>query len=129
MDAPLNYPYRDELNAKRLHEHVHAARMGIGLVNLAERYAKGKPAYVAIALEDCRWDGIVYDSRTEALQHQRGDANQYLYFPLPLEHWGEPVCDVLLNYWRTVYKSQNYRPAGHHSGGEIILPQRIEEIL
>lgn len=129
MDAPAGYVFRDELNAKRLHEHIHAARMAVGLVPLVELRAAGQRRYIALTLEECTWDGVIYETRTDAMRHQRGNANHYLYPELPLEHWGEPVCDVLLNYWRTVYKNQGYRPAGAHDGAALILPQRIEDIL
>ena len=129
MKPPIDYPFRDETNAKRLHGHVHDARAKVGPLQLVELRAQGQRRYIAVALQDCACDGVVYDTRSDAMRHVRGDANQYMYIELPLEAWGEPVCDVLLNYWRLVYKNQGYRPAGAHAGADLILPQRIEDYL
>lgn len=122
MEAPANYAYRDFENSARLRDHLTAARLSTPIDAIIE----GR--FIAVHLEDCQCDGVVYDKRDDAVNHVSRNPNQYMYIQLTLDlPWSHIVCDSLLWYWRGVY-AQGYRPAGSHEGADLILPIRNEAL-
>lgn len=98
-------------DAVNLHVAAHNAELGNG---------RDKPGYVAIRLEDGRSpDGILYDTRREAAQHQRDP----WCFYVKVGRSSMPVKEawVVLNYARQAKKSGVV-----FSEEEVILPQRLE---
>jgi len=82
--------------------------------------------FVAIALSDGSSDGIVYDSRLDAMRLQKGHPALYAYIQIPLERWSVFACDTLLWYVRGVYDA-GYRP---RVGDEqsLYIPRSMEEV-
>jgi len=116
MEAPPNYVFRDRPNAERLHDVMLTARWKLSIEEIIAK------RYVAVALEDCRTSGDIYESRDDAVRlWRRGDANQVMYLQVPATPWNLKTCDSLLWYCRGVYKN-GYRPAGQHAGTGLILP-------
>jgi hypothetical protein len=81
--------------------------------------------FIAVALSDGRTDGQTYDTRQDAMRHQRGHPALYAYIQVPLERWNTFSCDTLLWYVRGVYDA-GYRPRLDEA--ELIIPRTIEEV-
>jgi hypothetical protein len=82
--------------------------------------------FIAVALADGRTDGTAYESRADAMRHQRGHPALYLYFQLPvMNRPGIRECDSLIWYARSVYDA-GYRP--QLEGAELIIPNDMDEI-
>ncbi len=80
--------------------------------------------FVAIRLSDGGSDGVVYETRQDAIRHQLHET-LCGYFQIPLERWSEETCDSLLWYVRTRYDA-GYRAAPDR---QLIIPRRIEELF
>lgn len=80
--------------------------------------------FIAISLADGSSDGNVYDTRDEAVNHQRVsvDPNLVQYLQIPIEGWNVYVCDTMLWYARKAYDA-GVRVA---HGGHLIIPQGVE---
>ena len=121
MEPPASFQYHDETNAKRFHDAVASARLSLTIEEVIAR------RYITVALEDCFTPGVIYETRDEAIRHwPRTDPNQVIYFQIPVAVPSVKECDRILWYVRTAYKANNYRPAGHHEGHTLILPQTLE---
>ena len=103
-----------------------AARRMAEAVNLhvlaerAQRDQRSTPPFIAIDLEDGRCpDGTLYDSRADAVRHQRSPARFYVKIgPATMTDREALVC---LMYARRAYK------AGHvFAEEEPIMPHRLE---
>lgn len=81
--------------------------------------------YIAVALSDGSTDGVVYDTRNDAMRHQKGHPALYLYFQIPFERLSVHACDSLLWYVRGVYDA-GYRPRLEEA--ELVIPNSIEDI-
>ena len=81
--------------------------------------------FVAVALSDGSSDGTAYETRHDALRHQKGHPALYAYIQIPLERWNTFECDTLLWYVRGVYDA-GYRPRLDEA--ELIIPRNIEEV-
>lgn len=80
--------------------------------------------FVAIRLSDGGSDGVVYETREDAIKHQLHET-LCGYIQIPLERWSEQTCDLLLWYVRKRYDA-GYRAAPDR---QLIIPQRIEDFL
>jgi hypothetical protein len=121
MREPVDYAFRDELNAKRLRDVLGEATLRLSIEEIIAK------RYVAVRLDDCFSDGVIYETRDDAVRSwQHGDPNQVMYIQVPAAIWTPATCDSLLWYWRTVYRNGGYRPAGAHAGTGLILPNNIE---
>jgi hypothetical protein len=81
--------------------------------------------FAAFALADGSSDGTAYETRGDAMRHQKGHPALYAYIQIPLERWGTFACDTLLWYVRSVYDN-GYRP--RLGEAELIIPRNIEEV-
>lgn len=75
--------------------------------------------FVAINLEDGSSDGVLYDSRSDAVRHQKSD-NRF-YVKLGLREMPLREALVCLMYARRAYRT------GHvFAEEEVVMPQRLE---
>ena len=119
----------DYASAQRIADNVAAALAMVGgSAEVAARMAVGHRDFIALRLLDGHWDGVLYDSRSDALRHQSGDRNLYAYIPVPPERWTVRLCQTLLGYWRAVYDG-GYRPDGAHEGITIARTPNSIEVL
>jgi len=121
MRAGAGYQWRDRDSATRMRDVIALHRLVLSI----EEIMAGR--YVAIALSSGGSDGQVYDSREEAVKHQRASisADHVLYMRIPPSSPDAATCDTILWYARVRYDA-GYRPATGHAGTDIILPQAIE---
>jgi hypothetical protein len=86
---------------------------------LATREHRTTAPFIAIDLEDGRSDGVLYDSRADAVRHQKSDNRFYVKVaPVPMPDREALVC---LMYARRAYKT------GHvFAEEEVVMPQRLE---
>lgn len=118
-------PNRVWLTERESAERMHSA-LGLHYAALTTEEIIAR-RFVAIRLSDGGSDNTAYDSRAEAIRHQSGDQNRYLYMCIPLERPPAEGCDALLWYGRRAYAA-GYRPATSHEGAGLILPLRREHI-
>lgn len=111
---------REPESAKRFRDVVAVHRV---VLSVEEIMAK---RFVAIRLADGSSDGVLYDTRDDAVRHQV-IPDRCMYLPIPLERWSENVCDTLLWYGRRAYDA-GYRPTGAHEGAALIIPHRMEDM-
>lgn len=80
--------------------------------------------FVAIRLADGGSDGVVYNTRAEAITAQRNSPSRCGYFQIPFETWTPRVCDSLLWYVRACYDAGNREDPAH----QLIMPTRVEDV-
>lgn len=80
--------------------------------------------YIAVRLADGSSDGVAYDTRAQAIEHQRNSPSRCAYFRIPLERWSARTCDVLLWYVRKTYDAGNREDPAH----ALIIPNTIEHM-
>ena len=110
--------YRDETAARKMHGwlQVHAAAL------TTEEKAAGR--WVAIRLADGDSDGVVYDTRQAAMEHQFHPL-MCLYHKITLgEAPGPPACDVMLWYIRKAYDGGHRPDEAHH----LHIPTNLETL-
>lgn len=107
--------FHDEAAAKRFHQALIVHRLGLSHDEIIAK------RFIAVRLSDGSSDGVAYDDRVEALNHQL-NPEWCCPFQIPVDVIDVHVCDSLLWYMRTAYDN-GYRP--HH--GHLILPQTIED--
>ena len=78
--------------------------------------------WVAIRLSDGGSDGILYDTRWDAIRHQL-HGTQCGYLPIKPQMPGIVGCDVLLWYWRGAYE-RGWRP--DQDTPHLHLPMKME---
>lgn len=81
--------------------------------------------YVAVRLADGGSDGVLYDTRAEAINGQRNSPSRCAYFQVPLQRWSEATCDTLLWYVRGCYDS-GFREDPSH---QLVIPQGKENFF
>jgi len=88
---------------------------------LGRREAAGK--YIAIKLEDGSSDGVLYDTRNDAVRHHRNRANRYFYWRI------NPVAQTMRQSWVLIYyKRQMSRNGVNHEQEEALLPVLTEQV-
>lgn len=80
--------------------------------------------YIAVRLADGGSDGVAYDTRAQAIEHQRNSPSRCAYFRIPLERVTARTCDVLLWYVRKCYDSGAREDPAH----ALIIPNTIEHM-
>ncbi len=80
--------------------------------------------YVAVRLADGSSDGVAYDTRAAAIEHQRNSPSRCAYFRIPLERVSPRACDVLLWYVRKCYDSG----AREAPADALILPNQLDHM-
>lgn len=81
--------------------------------------------FVAIRLADGGSDGVAYDTRADAVEHQRNSMSRHAYFRIPLQRWGARQCDVLLWYVESCYNSGFREDPAH----QLYIPNNLENWL
>lgn len=117
-DAPRTYRFRTEDAALRCRDTLllHQTVLSFDEI-LAGRY-------VAIRLSDGGSDGVAYESRPDAIAHQKHNASRCVYLRVPLERLNAQACDVLLMYARACYDN-GYRADPAH---QLIIPSQMEHL-
>lgn len=119
MDEPRNYKFRYPDAARRFADTValHQAALSFDEL-LAGRY-------MAVRLSDGGSDGVVYDTRPEAIAHQRHNSSRCIYPRIPPgERWSPKVCDVLLMYARSAYDHGHREDPAH----QLWIPTQKEHL-
>ena len=80
--------------------------------------------FVAIRLADGGSDGVVYDTRAEAIRAQQNSPSRCAYFQIPLERLSAATCDSILWYVRAVYDSGNREDPAH----QFVISNSIENM-
>ena len=80
--------------------------------------------YIAVRLADGGSDGVAYDTRAEAIEHQRNSPSRCAYFRVPLERWSAETCDTLLWYVRKAYDAGSREDPAH----QLIIPTQNEHM-
>jgi len=106
--------------AKRCSDQValHLAAMGAGAI--------GK--IIAVSLADGSGDGVLYDSKYDAVRHQRHNERRYAFVRIP--PGGMPVCDAECFLW--VHRMARERDIGspdlsRADGGLDLIPRLTRE--
>lgn len=90
-------------------------------------------AFLAIRLQDGSTDGVLYDSKRDAVRHCKGNEQWYAFFSFrtaPVGFASPKEAAVFLAYHRMVY-DQGGRlpdPDDRHGGPDMILPDREEQL-
>lgn len=108
-------------DAARFHSMLRVHQMVLSF----EEVAAGR--FMAVRLSDGGSDGMIYESQADAVRHQTGNQNYYLYVRIMPERLSNRSCDVMLWYGR-IRHDRGYRPAGAHEGSRLILPMRLEDL-
>lgn len=118
MEAPRTFQFRTEDAARRLADTValHQTVLSFDEI-LAGRF-------MAVRLSDGGSDNTAYETRAEAIEHQRHNASRCFYPRIPLERWSAATCDVLLWYARGVYDAGHREDPAH----QLIVPERLEQL-
>jgi len=115
---PKNYQFRNLDAAKRMRDTLALHQVALS----KDELIAGR--YVAIRLSDGGSDGVAYESRAAAVEHQKHNMSRCGYFRIPLERLNEHVCDSLLNYVRGVYDAGHREDPAH----SLILPTQVEHL-
>lgn len=115
---PANYQLRNWDAAKRMADSIALHQVAL----TRDELIAGR--YVAVRLADGGSDGVAYDTRTEAIEHQRNSPSRCAYFRVPLERWNAQTCDVLLWYVRGCYDSGFREDPAH----QLVIPSRVEAL-
>jgi hypothetical protein len=119
VKPPSGYRYRNLDAAKRMRDTIATHQ---AVLSRDELFA-GR--YVAIRISDGGSDGVAYDSRSDAVEHQRHDAARHGYWRIPIERWDAETCDTLLWYVRAAYDSGQRQDPAH----QLIVPTRVEDVV
>lgn len=110
--------YRDETAARRMDGWLRLHHQALTV----EERAAGR--WVAIRLSDGDSDGVVYDTRQDAMNHQFHPL-MCLYHKIGLgEAPGPAACDVLLWYTRLAYDNGNRPDVSNH----VYVPTDLETL-
>lgn len=110
--------------------HSDAAKRVSDWYNL-HRVAQGIDAvgkWLAFALQDGTSDGILYDTKLDAIRHQR--LFEYYYFFCMVQPCSMSVCEAesVLYTQRILYKLSNRQSDSEHpQGGRQLIPRLTEE--
>ena len=106
--------------AKRIADQYALHRIGAGDA------AVGK--WFAVALADGRSDGVLYDSRGDAVRHQRHNEVRYWFVPITIGTLS--VCDaqiVLAHHRATARQSAALLDRDHAAGGRQLITRLTAE--
>lgn len=102
---------------KRMRDHLAIHQ----LVLTRDEIAAGR--FMAVRLIDGGSDGVAYESRQAAMEHQF-HADLCGYFRIPFSGPPARECAAILRYYRGVYDA-GYRPSGNPN---LIIPTRVEDL-
>ncbi len=115
---PVSYLFRDYESAKRLADTVALHQIALGFDGLLA----GR--YMAVSIADGSSDNTAYDSRADAIRHQRHNATRHFYPRIPVERWSVHTCDVLLWYVRRAYDAGHREDPAH----QLWVPTQKENL-
>lgn len=119
VSPPRDYGFRNLDAAKRMHDilKLHAT------VLTTDELLAGR--FVAIRLADGSSDGVAYDTRADAIEHQRNSPSRCAYYRIPPGGWSLQVCDVMLWYVRCAYDNGVREDPAH----SLIIPLGREDLI
>lgn len=115
---PKNHRFRNLDAAKRMRD---VLQLHLTVLSRAEILA-GR--FVAIRLSDGGSDGVAYESRAAAVEHQRHNASRCAYIQIPPGGFSTEACDTLLWYVRGVYDAGHREDPAH----SLMIPMNIEDL-
>jgi hypothetical protein len=118
MDVPAGYRWRTRDAALRMADLIALHQTALSFDELLA----GR--YVAIQLADGRSDGVAYDTREQAIAHQRHNGSRCIYLRIPMERLNPQTCDTILWYGRSVYDAGHREDPAH----QLIIPTRTERL-
>jgi hypothetical protein len=119
MRPPPEYHWRNEDAAKRMADAIELHQR----VLTKDELLAGR--YIAVRLADGGSDGVAYESRSAAVEHNRNNPSRCGYFRIPFERWGPKTCDVLLWYVRSAYDNGVREDPAH----ALIIPLSTEDLV
>lgn len=78
--------------------------------------------FLAVRLSDGGTDGVVYETRADAIKAQTNTPSRCFYFQIPFERLNVETCDSILWYARAVYDSGAREDPAH----QLSISNKVE---